>query len=159
MNPKLQQGQTLIETLAALAIISVVIGAIGVLVTTSLSTAKYNQYQTLSTKYAQQGIEVVQEIRDSSYKGFQAYTGTYCLAKNQTTINPASRVASCVTPNYDNFIRSVTVQQAAPRCGANFALVTVTVKFSDGKCTPPGSYCHAVTNDTCLTTVDPVLPP
>ena len=53
------QGQTLIETLASLAIISIVITAISVSVTTSLNEAKYDQYLTLATKYAQQGSEIV----------------------------------------------------------------------------------------------------
>ena len=158
MKLNYQKGQTLIETLAALAIISVVIGAIGVLVTTSLSNAKYNQSQTLATKYAQQGIEVVQQIRDNSYTGFRTYhtPGEYCLGSGAVALG--ANVSSCSSPNIGIFIRSVTVQQGAARCGANFALVTVDVKFADGKCAS-GVYCHVVSNDTCLSTVDPVQAP
>src|ERR1700722_6827093 len=110
-----QRGQTLIETLAALAIISIVIVAIATAVTSSLSNATYNQNETIATKYAQQGTEVINQIRDGSYTNFKNYTGTYCLAKSATTLGTAQ--ASCTTKNVDNFIRSVQIQQAG--CAAN----------------------------------------
>ena len=151
----LQQGQTLIETLAALGIISIVMTGIGISVTSALSNAKYNQYQTLGTKYAQQGSELIQQIRDESYTNFKVYNGTYCLGKGQTTLGAAQ--SGCTTPNVDNFIRSVVIQQA-PGCGANLAQVTVTVSFSDGKCAS-GVYCHKQAVQTCLSTADPVQTP
>jgi type II secretory pathway pseudopilin PulG len=150
LSPK---GQTLIETLAALAIIGLVVSAIGVVVTTSLSNAKFDADQTLATKYAQQGSELMQQIRDDNYTNFKNYAGTYCLAKGQITI---STPASCTTPNVDNFIRSVTIQQNG--CGANIAQVTVDVSFTDGKCAT-GVYCHQQNVLTCLSTANPVQVP
>ena len=148
------RGQTLIETLAALAIISVVIAAIATAIITSLSNAKYDQNQTFATKYAQQGTEIIQQIRDDNYTSFKNYNGTYCLAKGQTALGSP---ANCTTPNVDTFIRSVTIQQA-PGCGANIAQVTVSVAFIDGKCAT-GAYCHKQTEITCLSTVNPVQGP
>jgi type II secretory pathway pseudopilin PulG len=147
-------GQTLIETLAALAIISIVITAIGTAVTSSLANAKYNQYVTLATKYAQQGSEIVTQIRDDDYNNFKNYSGTYCLAKNQTTLG--SPQASCTSKNVDNFIRSVIIQQGG--CAANVASVTVTVAFTDSKC-QSGTYCHGQTVNSCLSTVNPIEVP
>jgi hypothetical protein len=150
---EMQQGQTLIETLSALAIIGMVMTAIGVVVTASLRNATFNQDQTLVTKYAQQGSEVVQQIRDDSYNNFATLSGTYCLAKGQTTLGAAG---TCTTPNVDNFIRSVAVVQNG--CGANIAQVIVTVSFIDGKCAA-GVYCHSQSVQTCLSTVNPVSAP
>src|SRR5579872_53508 len=82
----LQSGQTLIETLGALGIIGIVISAIGVVVTASLRNATFNEDQTLATKYAQQGSEIVQQIRHDDYNAFAALSGTYCLGKGQTTL-------------------------------------------------------------------------
>ncbi len=153
IRKKLQRGQTLIETLAALAIIGMIVSAIGVVVTTALSNAKYDSNITLATKYAQQGSELVQQIRDDNYTTFQGLSGIYCLNKGQTTLGSPS---NCTTPNVDNFIRTVTVQQNG--CGANIAQVTVAVTFTDGKCTT-GVYCHKQTVLTCLSTVNPVQVP
>jgi type II secretory pathway pseudopilin PulG len=151
----IQRGQTLIETLAALGILSIVITGISISVTTSLSNAKYNQNVTLATKYAQQGAELVQQIRDDSYTNFKNYNGTYCLAKGQTSLGSTS--PSCTVTNVDNFVRSVVVQQA-PGCGANVAEVVVSVAFNDGKCAT-GVFCHKQTVSTCLSTVEPVQVP
>lgn len=150
------QGQTLIEALTALAIISIVITAISVAVTAALSNAKYNQNETLATKYAQQASELVTQIRDNSYNNFKNYNGTYCLASGQTSLGSA-QPGGCPTTNIDNiFIRSVQIQQN--RCAANVARVTVTVAFTDGKC-QAGGYCHKVVNDSCLSIVNPIQAP
>lgn len=149
----ISSGQTLIETLAALAVISIVISAIAISMTTALNNAKFNQNQTLATKYAQQGSEIVHQIRDNDYVTFKGYTAPlYCLAKNSTSLV----VGSCTTPNFDTFIRSVQITQGG--CGANAARVTVTVSFTDGKC-QSGVYCHSQVNASCLSTVNPVPAP
>jgi len=147
------RGQTLIEALAAITILGLVISAIGVVITTSLSNATFNENQTMATKYAQQGAEIIEQIRDDNYEAFQNYDGTYCLAKGQTTLGSPT---NCTAPNTDIFIRSVTIQQNG--CGANIAQVTVTVSFADGKCSS-GSYCHKQVVSTCLSTQNPVQIP
>jgi type II secretory pathway pseudopilin PulG len=150
---KEEKGQTLIETLAALAIISLVVTAIAIAVTSALNNAKFNENQTLATKYAQQGSEIVQQIRDENYANFKTYSGNYCLGKGKSTLGA---VGNCSSPNVDNFVRSVTIAQNS--CGANVAQVTVTVAFTDGKCSV-GSYCHKQTDLTCLSTVGSVQLP
>jgi type II secretory pathway pseudopilin PulG len=154
----LQKGETLIEALGALAIIAIVIVAVATAVTASLSIAQFNEDQTLTTKYAQQGIEEVRRIRNANYTTFKTYTGLYCLGKGQTTLGAAQ--ASCLTPNTDTYIRSVQIDQppSPQSCAANVARVTVNVAFTDGKC-PSGTYCHIQTQTSCLTTVNPVQAP
>jgi len=150
-----QKGETLIEALAALAIISIVIVAVATAVVTSLSNTKYNQNQTQSTKYAQQGIEQVRQIRNNNYTNFKTYNGTYCLGKGQTTLGASQ--GSCSVKNVDTFIRSVQIEQV-PGCSANVAKISVSVSFTDGKCSG-GTYCHQLTQTSCLSTVNPVQGP
>ncbi|HWY79695.1 MAG TPA: prepilin-type N-terminal cleavage/methylation domain-containing protein [Candidatus Sulfotelmatobacter sp.] len=153
---KIELGQTLIETLAALAVMSIVLSAIAVAVTTSLSNAEYNRDQTLATKYAQQGTEIVRQVRDADYTAFSQKNGIYCLGKGQTSLG--SPLSGC-TPNIDNFVRSVQIQQI-PGCSANVAKVTISVAFSNGKCTnPTNPYCHAQIETSCLSTLNPVQVP
>ena len=147
-------GQTLIETLAALAIISIVISAIAISVTTALSNATFNKDQALATQYARQGLEIVTKIRDDNYAAFTAKNGTFCLGKGQTMLG--SSVPSCIVPNVDQYIRTVMIQQGG--CGANVTKVTVSVAFTNGKCSV-GSYCHVQADTSCLSTVNPVQAP
>ena len=151
---KSMRGQTLIEALTALGIIAIVITAISVAVTTALSNAEYNQSETLATKYAQQGSEIINQIRDDNYNGFKNYSGTYCLAQNQTALGTVQ--PSCSSPNFGTFIRSVDIVQGG--CAANVAHVTVTVSFTDGKC-QAGVYCHQVIDDSCFSTSNPIQAP
>jgi prepilin-type N-terminal cleavage/methylation domain-containing protein len=150
-----QSGQTLIETLAALAIISIVITAIGISTTAALSNAKYNQYVTQATKFAQQGSEIVTQIRDDDYNNFITYNGTYCMGVNNKLIASPS----CSSPNLGIFIRSVVIQQGV--CDINtakVASVTVTVAFTDSKC-QGGTYCHKQVVTSCLSTINPIQVP
>src|SRR6266700_2852803 len=91
------RGQTLIEMLIALAIGVTLVTSAVVAVTTSLHHAQSVQYKTQATKYAQQGMEILQQIRDSDYAGFQNYNGAYCLDGGQANLgNPA---LSCTSLN------------------------------------------------------------
>lgn len=147
-------GQTLIETLAALAILSIVIIAIATSVITSLSNAEFNQNQTLATKYTQQGIEIVTEIRDTNYTSFANYSGLYCLASGQTTFN--SPQTSCSTNIGSTFSRSVQITQNG--CATNVAKITVMTSFTDSKC-QANANCHSETDISCLSTVNPIQTP
>ena len=152
----IQRGQTLIEALSALAIIALILSAISVAITTSLDNATYNQNQTLATKYAEDGSEIVHQLRDDDYTKFQNYGGSYCLGKGQTQLQSKS---TCPPPNIDKvFLRQVQIQKNG--CGAQIAQVTISVAFRDGKCTSATQpYCHVVTNTTCLSTTNPIQTP
>lgn len=150
-----EKGQSLIEAIAALAILSIVVTAIAISVATSLSNAKYNQDQTLATKYAQQGSELVRQIRDDNYAEFKTFNGLYCFGKEQEDLGEIQ--TSCETPNVDTFVRSVQVDQS-PGCGADVAKITTIVAFRDGKCTE-GVFCHTITNTSCLSTINPIKSP
>ncbi len=146
-----QKGETLIEALGALAIVAIVITAVTMVVTTALSNALFNENQTLATKFAQQGVEAVRQVRNANYTAYRSYNGLYCLGKGQTTLGTPQ--STCPTPNADTFIRSVTIEQS-PGCAPNVSRVIVNVAFTSGKC-QPNAYCHVQTHSSCLSTVNP----
>lgn len=147
-----QKGETLIEALVALGLISIVVAAVATTITTSLSNIQYNENQTLATKYAQQGIESVRQIRNQNYSAFRNLDGLYCYGKDQPVLGFPQQI--CTTENLDTFIRSVEIDQS-PGCANNVARVTVRVAFRDGKC-QNNTYCHIQTHNTCLSTINPV---
>lgn len=148
------KGQTLIEVLVALATAGIVITAITVVVSASLNNAQFTKNQNAATNYAQQGMELVRQLRDSDIVTFRTYSGTYCLAKNQTTLGiPQS---TCSSANVDIFTRSVVITQGG--CAANNAQVSVSVAWTDGKC-PANSNCHKVPLVSCLSTVSSITAP
>lgn len=77
-----QQGQSLIEVLAALAIAVLVILALVHITTISIKNAAFARNQALATKYAQEAMEWLRSQRDSSWTNVLSKataSGTYCL--------------------------------------------------------------------------------
>ena len=149
------KGTTLIEVLIALAAAVVVITAVTILSVSSLNNVQFVRNQDSATKYAQEGMEIVRSIRNGDYVGFRAYSGLYCLPLNDIALTTSG---SCGTPNIEErFIRSVQIDQNAG-CGVNLVRATVTVAWTDGKCSS-GTYCHNSTLTSCLSTVNPIAAP
>lgn len=145
------KGQSLIEVLIALGIISMVITGVATIVTQSLTNAQFSKEQDTATKYAQEGLETVRSIRDQNYNAFALLNGRYCLAKNTQSLGDIQ--PSCATPNVDQFIREVAIE-TTPGCNANVSKVTVTVSWTDGKCLS-SSFCHNTKLTSCLSRVTP----
>ncbi len=149
------KGQSLLESVLALAVIAIVLSAIAVVSTNSLSDAGRGKYQTLATQYAQEGVEVLRKIRNINYTSFRNnYNGTYCLAKGASSLTSSSTCQSPPASNVDSFIRTVTIERS-PGCATNVVKATVKVAWTDGKCNT-GAWCHASTIVTCLSSVNPV---
>ena len=148
---KIMKGQSLIEVLVALGIISLVVTGVATVVTSSLGNTQFSSDQASSTKYAQEGLEVTRRIRNDSYTAFASYNGTFCLAKGATTLGTVQ--ASC-SENADHFIRSIQIEHT-PGCGANVSKVRAIVAWKDGKCTA-NTYCHKSELVTCLSRRNPV---
>ncbi len=147
---KNQKGQTLVESLIALAVAVVIVSAIVVSVISSLSNAQYTKNQNLANQYASQGMEVVRGIRNTSWDTISSYNGDYCLPENQTTLiakgtgcSPKQNVAGV-------FLREVNIDHNSPSCDQTLG-ITVNVSWSDGKCTDSSnSFCHVVSLVSCF---------
>lgn len=149
------KGQTLIEVLIALGILSLVVTGIATVVTSGLSNTQFSKDQNTATKYAQEALEITRNIRNKNYTEFSSFNGIYCLPKGADTLGSVQ--SACSLPNVDNFIRSVQIEQS-PGCGVNVSKITVVVSWQDGKC-GNNSYCHKSQLVSCLSRVNPITEP
>lgn len=144
------KGQTFIEVLTVLGVITVIVTALAGVVITSTSNVQYSKNQNLATQYAQEGMEIMRQKRDTDYVAFRNITSnTYCLAEGSSVLTP-----NCTTANVVNFLRKVEITQSG--CSTNVASVTVTVSWQDSKCPAGNSFCHTSRLVSCLSTVNPV---
>ena len=150
MSYKWVSGQTLIEVLVALGIISIIVTALAALVVTSMSNAQLSKNQNQALDYAREGMEVVRRLRDEDVVGFRSYNNTFCLDKGSGVLG-----VDCANLNIDNFfLRKVIIVQSG--CSANVASVVVTVSWADGKCTSGNAFCRVTRLESCLSVVNPV---
>jgi hypothetical protein len=160
--------------LLAFGISILVFGAIILGITTSLSNVQYAKNQGLANSYAQEGMSVIRQIRDSGWSEFISYqpipSNTYCLNQGSTKLTTASAVFSPCGTNVGSeseekrfFSREVKLEpnNVASCCPDNTATcaisvagskVTVKVSWTDSKCSDP--YCHKVELINCFSNID-----
>lgn len=169
MNRKTYQlGQGIVEVVVALGTAVVIISAIAIAVITALDNAQYSKNQNLATQYAQEGMEIVRQIRDSDYNKFTSYgnTGkTYCLGKNTQQLIPTD--ADC-EQNVEAFVRKVMLENNSESCLSSLSptptgtpqtptRVEIVVLWSDSKCSGNVAFCHQVELVSCLSGIN-VIP-
>lgn len=98
-------GQSLIEMIVVLGLVAVLITSVVVGSTFSLKNQQLSGTRDTSLKYAQQGIELMRSLRDTSWATFETYTGTWCLGEDNTL---TVYVDSC-TPLYEDIYQRVAV--------------------------------------------------
>lgn len=172
---KYNEGQSLVEVLVGLATAVLIIGAITAATIAALSNATFSKNQNLATSYAQQGIEIVRNLRDRDYASFSELSGTYCLAKACNRIDPTSADPqdpcgpkqilcdqNASGENADIFVRQVFVDKTSSYCKdttqqtSQGTQVTVNVSWFDSKCGTSQVFCHSVKLSTCLSTYNAV---
>ncbi len=155
------KGQTLIEALVALGVLSILMYTIAIAVLSALSNSQFGKNQSLATQYAEEGIEFMHQLRDTDYTTFTGLTATpYCLNKLTNGYNVSKLIPTpCFQPNVDNFYRTITVTQTGTNCGTNIAQVRVNVAWNDAKCNAGNSYCHKVELDSCLSSATKLQTP
>jgi type II secretory pathway pseudopilin PulG len=161
MNKKRQSGQTLIEVLVALAASVVIIGAITVASLSSLNNAQFSRDQSAATHFAQQGLEIIRNMRDFSVASLSASLlppATYCLAKSCKALdknNPScwQKNIEC-GQNVDTFVREVVIDYNDSSCDptvTNDVKATVTVFWNDSRCGLSSNvFCHSVIVSSCF---------
>jgi len=153
-----EAGQTLLEILLAFGVSILVLSAIILGITTSLNNAQYTKNQSLANSYAQEGMAVVRQIRDSSWYDFSQKTDlNYCIGQNPTklasrTDSVGSTSTSC-GQNVGIFSREATIVHSSAGCSGG-SQVAVKVSWADGKCPVGNSYCHSVELISCFTNID-----
>ncbi|MEX2007564.1 MAG: hypothetical protein WD992_02210 [Candidatus Levyibacteriota bacterium] len=144
-----QRGQTLIEALIGLAVAIVIISAIVIAVISSLSNAQFTKNQNQANHYAQEGMEIVRQIRNSSWIAFTSFSSTfYCLDANSKTLT--TRGASGCGQNVGIYVREIDVEHDSPFC-VGTSRVAAKVSWSDAKCTDSNNtFCHNVSLISCF---------
>ena len=159
---KKQKGQTLIEIMLAFSVLILVLSVVVVGVTTSLSNTQHTKNQNLANFYAQEGMAVVRQIRDSNGSDFSLKTSVnYCLSQNSILLSNLS----CGVNVAGVYSREVEIRHDSQDCcsnrspscenGIKGSKVTVRVLWSDSKC-PSGSNtnCHKVELISCFSNID-----
>jgi type II secretory pathway pseudopilin PulG len=150
-----QKGQSLVEALIALGVATLVISAMVVAVVTSVNNADYSKYENQATHYAQQGIEILQQVSQSNWSLFSTtYVGANCLGDPKLTTGQfnLTQLAICDSPKTvnvgTNFVRETNVTLGVNgACGNDSYYGEVTVYWNDGKCKEQ--------LDTCFTNINP----
>lgn len=163
---KKQAGQTLLEILLAFSVSILVLSAIVIGITTSLSNTQYTRNQNSANSYAQEGMSVVKKIKESSWAQFSSYTQpTYCLPKDSVEPIPSSQACGqnvgifareIIFVHYkDNMLNGCAAgTPTPPPAGIGGSKVTVKVSWSDNKCPVGTPLCHKVELITCLSNAD-----
>jgi len=86
-------GQTLIETLAALAVVVIAILALVVATTVAIRNASFSRNQTVATKYAQAWVEEARKLRDRQAESVFFSNGS-CNASDSTSIFTRTRACT-----------------------------------------------------------------
>lgn len=164
-----QRGQTLVEAILSLAVISAVITAVVIAVLTALSGTGYNEKENQALGYAQEGLDIVRDIKSTDFTSFTASypTNYYCLAEGETVPQPYSDCnGSNVVNVAQTFLRVLYVNHSGnglppaspvPKC-SNGTYTASIVSWSDGKCTG-GQKCHKVQLESCFTNLNAIPTP
>ena len=168
--PAKQEGQTLIEVLAALTAAVVIVGALVSASLNALKSTEFTRDQNISSQYTQAGMEIMRDMRNNDIGSFTSSNlpdGTYCLAKSCTQL--ISTNASCwkmlttCPQNVDKYVREVAVSHNASDCNASptpngqtgvlssNVKITVTTSWYDTQCTSQANqFCHSTTTSSCF---------
>jgi hypothetical protein len=157
----IHSGQSLIEIVAALGILIILISISTIAVITALNNSQHSKSQNQATIYAQTGIEILRQMRDSSWASFDNLSGSYCLSSNcaELTSNGACGVknGSCGLNVDSVYSREVLIEKNSTKCtvgASSFTKATVSVSWSDNKCVSPSDYCRKVIIETCLADIN-----
>lgn len=153
-----QRGQTLLEAVIALAAMLLIITAISITVTGSLSNSGFIGDQNKASKFAQEGIEYLRNIRNTDYNTFSTYQPNVYHCMPDTITGPSIESAAVSVSNLCNpnvpqakpiFKRSVILVPNSRPCGNTGIQATVTVSWLSGKC-ESGVYCQQSTLSACF---------
>lgn len=170
---RFQEGQAVIEAVIALSALLILLAAIAVVITTSLSNTTFSNSQDLANKHAQEGIEIIRNYAKSNnvFQGgdldgatiFSLTSGDYYCMDESGEISLSSDTVNvrdgCGVNVDDQFVRTVSIAQDF--CGGSEfdgIEAVVDVAWSSGRCACPAGqsctitdrYCHSATLLSCF---------
>ena len=157
-----QGGQLLLEAVVAMAIVGIIITGIVVALNYSVNNSIISKDQNIATNYAQEGLDIVRNMKDSDFASFAALNGAYCLASGTVpvsgTCNPIGGVGGKFTRQIYVYQDGIDGRTGTRRCTddpiAAAVFVASVVTWSDNRCTNQASpNCHTAELNSCF--VDP----
>ncbi|KKQ48658.1 MAG: hypothetical protein US95_C0056G0010 [Candidatus Woesebacteria bacterium GW2011_GWB1_38_5] len=136
INTRYHRGQSILEVILALAILSIIITAIVSLTSTSVNTSTYSKNVSQANRYADEVVEYIRKEKEfSGWSDFTsdiitAYGGIWCMPDLTFTINEA-----CDPLNNSHFISSTIFQRmlTATPINDNSIDIDVEVVWTDDK--------------------------
>jgi len=152
------RGQTIIEAAVALSVVVLTLSAITLAIITSVNNSQFIKDQSLSSKYAEQGMEYIKYMRNNDPVNFSTYAGVHCMNQDNSFLSTSCSVVNipAAAPVYKREAEfSANDSQCAQdsTSGAYGTKVTVTVYFTSTKCPLSNTYCHSSSLISCFSTV------
>lgn len=150
------KGQTLIEVVVALGIGAIVLYAISTTVISSLNNAQFSKDQNLATQYAQQGVEVLKQMKDTNLSGFLGLNRVnYCMDENNVL---TEKSLNCEQNLRSYYVREARIEGDSTNCPGSTpkgTWVSVSVSWNDSKCTRSPLFCHSTQAESCFYNINP----
>lgn len=125
-----KRGQTILEAIIAVTIIAAITTGLVAVTVKTLKASQFARTKSQSLKYAQEGVEIVRNLRNTiDWTTFRAYStiGTWYLGSSGSITD--SGCDTSITPNVANtFVRCVTFSGADPQK----VQVKIDVYWTDG---------------------------
>lgn len=126
---KRSSGQTIIEAVIAVAIISTIIVAVVSAVTLSLSTSTIAKNKSRANQFVQEGMEAVRSIKEISWTDLTAQNGQTKGVKSVDGVWQFTEVTQdSIISTAPGFTRSIVIEDK----GGEQVQVTVTVSWIQG---------------------------
>lgn len=162
---KKETGEVLIEAIIALAITTLIITGLVVTVISSLNNSTYIEIQNQASGYAQEGLDVARNLKESDYNSFSGLSGTYCLGKDIKTIDEGNacdqideKFTRKIYINQSGVDPRGPIQEVACSSGNGSIFVASTASWNDTKCSSSAD-CHKVELDSCFTNLNQIQKP
>lgn len=130
-NPHGDHGQSLVELVVVLGVLSLLSTGLIAGMTASLKSAQFSTQKSSAIKYAQEGIEYARTLRDRGWSTFYSYKdephGLWCLSKAGAWTSASGTINACNNNIDALFTRSVAFVWNDPQMS-----VTTVVSWVDG---------------------------
>jgi type II secretory pathway pseudopilin PulG len=154
-------GQSLLELTVALGTLSILLTVASIAVLGAISNTQESQHHNLAGSYAQQGLEILRQMRDTNWTAFNSFSGAYCMAsgcsqlKTSGSCGPRSGT-DCGNNIASFYSREATLTPNSPQCSVGAIAATrveVKVRWTDSKCAAGSPYCRNVSVETCFSNI------
>jgi len=125
---RIYSGQSLIETVVAVAIVTLIVTGLVAATTSTLRFSQMSKTRTQALQYAKEGLEIVRIIRDTGWASIPQTDQSYCLSKGQQELGTSTSDA-CPMDIDNMYSRTLSFSHDATCVTPACSKVTVTVSW------------------------------